>query len=102
MTHIVLSLGSNIDREDKIRFAIDQITALFGELEISPVYEAASMGFDGPAFYNLVVGLNSDQYCFPGSKQYGSTFCSSLNDYPHIPSATNSTKFVDFDTTPCN
>ena len=58
--HVVLSLGSNIDKEKNIRFALTEIQKTFGELEVSPVYETSSVGFDGPAFYNLVVGLHSE------------------------------------------
>ena len=55
MTRVVLSLGSNIDREKNTRYAIDHITAKYGELEISPIYETSSVGFAGPPFYNLIV-----------------------------------------------
>ncbi|MGI9310366.1 MAG: 2-amino-4-hydroxy-6-hydroxymethyldihydropteridine diphosphokinase [bacterium] len=58
--HIVLSLGSNIDRERNLRRALVRIEARFGRLERSPVYETAAVGFDGPPFYNLVVGFRSD------------------------------------------
>ena len=59
MTHVVLSLGSNIEREKNIRFAVSELKKKFGQLEISPVYETSSVGFDGPPFFNLVVGF----YC---------------------------------------
>jgi 2-amino-4-hydroxy-6-hydroxymethyldihydropteridine diphosphokinase len=61
MTHVVLSLGSNIEREKNIRFAVNEIQNRFGALEISPVYETASVGFEGPPFLNLVAGFCSDQ-----------------------------------------
>ncbi len=61
MTHVVLSLGSNIDREKNTRFAIDQIRKKYGELDISPVYETSSVGFVGPAFFNLIVGIHTDE-----------------------------------------
>jgi len=57
LNHVVLSLGSNIDREKNIRFAWKKIGERFGKTEISPVYEAESIGFDGPAFFNFVVGV---------------------------------------------
>ena len=60
MTHIVLSLGSNLNRESNIRTAVTKIQNEFGELEISPVYETEAVGFEGPAFLNLVVGLHSE------------------------------------------
>ena len=55
MTLLALSLGSNIDRQKHLQFAIDGLHALLGELGISPVYETRAVGFDGPDFYNLVV-----------------------------------------------
>ena len=58
--HVVLSLGSNIEKVKNIRFALAEIQKTFGELEVSPVYETSSVGFEGPAFYNLVVGLHSE------------------------------------------
>ncbi len=55
MTQLVLSLGSNIEREKHIRYAIQQLKLLLGELSLSPVYETKAVGFNGPDFYNLVV-----------------------------------------------
>ncbi len=59
MTQLVLSLGSNIEREKHIRFALKALKGLFGELDISPVYETRAVGFEGPDFYNLVVVANT-------------------------------------------
>ena len=58
-TRVYLSLGSNIDREHHIRSGLDTLEAAFGELTISPVYESEAVGFDGDAFYNLVVGMTT-------------------------------------------
>ena len=58
-TQVYLSLGSNIDREHNIRSGLDALEAVFGELEISPVYESEAVGFDGDAFFNLVVGIRT-------------------------------------------
>lgn len=55
MTLLALSLGSNIERQKHLQFAIDGLHALLGQLSISPVYETRAVGFDGPDFYNLVV-----------------------------------------------
>ena len=60
MTLVVLSLGSNLDRERNIRFAMERIAAAFGEIAVSPIYESTSVGFDGPPFLNLVIGFHSD------------------------------------------
>ncbi len=64
MTHVVLSLGSNIDRESNIRFAWSKIVERFGETENSPIYETGSMGFEGPSFLNFVLGFHSPDPIF--------------------------------------
>jgi 2-amino-4-hydroxy-6-hydroxymethyldihydropteridine diphosphokinase len=54
-----ISIGSNIDREHHIRAALAELQAMFGELAVSPVYETEAVGFEGDAFYNLVVGIDT-------------------------------------------
>ncbi|MEQ3636429.1 2-amino-4-hydroxy-6-hydroxymethyldihydropteridine diphosphokinase [Alcanivorax sp.] len=56
---VFLSLGSNIDREHNISSGLDALKRAFSPLSISPVYESEAVGFDGDAFYNLVVGLKT-------------------------------------------
>ena len=56
---VFLSLGSNIDREHNIRSGLNALARVFAPLAISPVYESEAVGFDGDAFYNLVVGLHT-------------------------------------------
>ncbi len=54
MSHrIVLSLGSNVDRENSIRQAVARLGDLFDELRLSPTYESDAEGFDGEPFWNL-------------------------------------------------
>lgn len=61
MSHqVFLSFGSNIDREHNIRAGLDALTAQFGLLQLSPVYESEAVGFDGEPFLNLVVGMHTD------------------------------------------
>jgi 2-amino-4-hydroxy-6-hydroxymethyldihydropteridine diphosphokinase len=55
MAQISVSLGSNIDSEQNIRRAIELLQQRYGELAISPVYQTASVGFEGDDFLNLVV-----------------------------------------------
>jgi 2-amino-4-hydroxy-6-hydroxymethyldihydropteridine diphosphokinase len=55
-----LSLGSNIDAEHWLAAAVAELRARFGELDISPVYRSAAVGFDGPDFLNLAVAIDSD------------------------------------------
>lgn len=61
MAHVLLSLGSNIDRYTHLSAALDALQQAFGDLQISPVYESEAVGFDGDHFLNLVVGLSTVQ-----------------------------------------
>lgn len=61
MPRIWVSLGSNIDREAHIRAAVSELARLLGEGLVSPVYETEAEGFEGPAFYNLVTGYETDR-----------------------------------------
>jgi 2-amino-4-hydroxy-6-hydroxymethyldihydropteridine diphosphokinase len=58
---VYLGLGSNIDAERNLRLAIGELRRLFGELQVSPVYRSAALGFEGPEFLNLVVALETDE-----------------------------------------
>ena len=60
MTRAWLSLGSNLDAEQNLRSALRELRARFGELSVSPVYRFPAVGFDGPDFLNLAVGLDAD------------------------------------------
>lgn len=57
---VYLSLGSNINRHQHIHAGLDALFEHFGELQISPVYESKSVGFDGSNFFNLVVGIATE------------------------------------------
>ena len=59
MAKVFLSLGSNVNRQQNIRGALDVLGQTFGTLDVSPVYESESVGFDGDNFYNLVVALDT-------------------------------------------
>ena len=60
MATVYLGLGSNIDVEKNLRLAVAQLRTRFGDLTVSPVYRSAPVGFEGPDFLNLVVGLTTD------------------------------------------
>ncbi|WP_445360613.1 2-amino-4-hydroxy-6-hydroxymethyldihydropteridine diphosphokinase [Microbulbifer sp. EKSA005] len=60
MAQVYLSLGSNINRAQYIRAALDALAGQFGELQVSRVFESEAVGFQGDNFYNLVVGLETD------------------------------------------
>lgn len=59
MTRAYLSLGSNLDPHRHLRAAVDELRARFGELAVSPAYRSRAVGFDGPDFVNLAVGLDT-------------------------------------------
>ena len=61
MTHrAYVSVGSNIQPAENVRHAVMALQNIFGELEISPVYESEAVGFEGDNFYNLVVAFATD------------------------------------------
>ena len=61
MARIYISLGSNIDREKNTREGVKALRECFGELEMSAVYESDAVGFDGDAFYNMVIACDVDE-----------------------------------------
>jgi 2-amino-4-hydroxy-6-hydroxymethyldihydropteridine diphosphokinase len=60
MHRAYLSLGSNIDPERHLRLAIDELRVRFGTIVVSPAYRSAAVGFDGPQFVNLAVGIDTE------------------------------------------
>jgi 2-amino-4-hydroxy-6-hydroxymethyldihydropteridine diphosphokinase len=60
MPRVFLGVGSNIERERYIVAGLDALANLFGELELSPVYDSAAIGFAGQPFLNLVVAIDTD------------------------------------------
>jgi 2-amino-4-hydroxy-6-hydroxymethyldihydropteridine diphosphokinase len=55
-----LSLGSNLDPERNLRAALAELRERFGAIVVSPVYRFAAVGFEGPDFLNLAVGLDTE------------------------------------------
>jgi len=60
MARVYLSLGSNLEPHRYLLQALDELRARFGALEVSPAYRSKAVGFDGPDFVNLAVGLDTD------------------------------------------
>ncbi|MCU7851082.1 MAG: 2-amino-4-hydroxy-6-hydroxymethyldihydropteridine diphosphokinase [Candidatus Thiodiazotropha sp. (ex Monitilora ramsayi)] len=54
-----LSLGSNVTPQIQIASAIEALSARFGELTVSTIYESMAVGFSGENFLNLVVGIKT-------------------------------------------
>ncbi len=64
MATIYISLGSNINREQNTRAGITALKQAFGELTLSSVYESVAVGFDGDAFYNMVIACEVNTSVF--------------------------------------
>lgn len=60
MTRGYISIGSNINKDKHIPASLLALEQAFGKLTVSSVYESEPVGFKGDAFYNLVVGFDSD------------------------------------------
>jgi len=60
MTRVYVSVGSNIEPETNVSSGLRLLREDFGELGCSRVYQCEAVGFDGPAFLNLVVAFDTD------------------------------------------
>ena len=54
MSLVSFSIGSNIDREKNVGFAIKALRQNFNSVQLSPIYETKAVGFKGDDFFNLV------------------------------------------------
>lgn len=61
MVRVYVSLGSNMQREKHLRGGLRDLRAVFGRLDLSPVYESAAVGFEGEPFLNLVAAFETEQ-----------------------------------------
>jgi 2-amino-4-hydroxy-6-hydroxymethyldihydropteridine diphosphokinase len=59
MALLTLSLGSNLEAAYHIGQALDGLKQVFGELQLSSVYESKAVGFDGGNFLNMVVAVDT-------------------------------------------
>ena len=59
MVRVYVSIGSNIEPRRHVRRAMQDLHREFGELQVSPIYASAAVGFDGDDFLNLVVGFDT-------------------------------------------
>jgi 2-amino-4-hydroxy-6-hydroxymethyldihydropteridine diphosphokinase len=60
MARVYLSLGSNQEPHRYLPVAIEELRARFGDIDVSPAYRSAAVGFDGADFVNLAVGLDTE------------------------------------------
>ncbi|AWL11098.1 2-amino-4-hydroxy-6-hydroxymethyldihydropteridine diphosphokinase [Saliniradius amylolyticus] len=61
MARIYISLGTNVEREYHTQQGLDALQQAFGRLILSPLYESEAVGFDGNAFYNMVIGADTQR-----------------------------------------
>lgn len=59
-TTAYLCLGSNINPEDNIRFAVRRLQKDFGEINTSNLYLSEAIGFKGDDFLNLAIAINTE------------------------------------------
>ena len=69
MTRVYISIGSNIDKENSIRKGVADMRQIFGELELSSVYQSEAVGFEGDDFYNLVAAFDTNADVLDISRQ---------------------------------
>lgn len=60
MTTVLLSLGSNVAPEQHLAAAVAALRGHFDVRAVSPAYRTPAVGFDGPAFLNNALALESD------------------------------------------
>lgn len=60
MARVYISIGSNIDKATSIRKGIVDMQQVFGQLELSSVYQSEAVGFKGDDFFNLVAAFDTD------------------------------------------
>jgi len=63
MADIYISLGSNIDREYHVQHGLNELAKTFNlsfeQLALSSLFESEAVGFNGNAFYNMVIGIKT-------------------------------------------
>ena len=69
MARVYISIGSNIDKEASIRKGVADMQAVFGELELSSIYQSEAVGFDGDDFFNLVAAFDTSEEVLTVSRQ---------------------------------
>jgi len=59
VTDVFISVGSNVEAERHVRYALAALTERLGPIEVSPCYANPAVGFAGNDFLNLVVRAES-------------------------------------------
>jgi 2-amino-4-hydroxy-6-hydroxymethyldihydropteridine diphosphokinase len=61
MPDVYVAAGSNVEPQQNLARALDELEQAFGKLAISPAYRNPAVGFVGEDFINLVVGFDTDE-----------------------------------------
>ncbi|WP_281555898.1 2-amino-4-hydroxy-6-hydroxymethyldihydropteridine diphosphokinase [Thalassomonas sp. RHCl1] len=61
MAQVYISLGTNVDREFHVKQGLTALAERYGQLTLSSLFESEAVGFAGSAFYNMVIGLQTDE-----------------------------------------
>ncbi len=65
MADIYISLGSNVEREYHVQRGLNALAVAFDlpfeQLKLSSLFESEAVGFNGNAFYNMVIGITTSQ-----------------------------------------
>ncbi len=59
-TQVYLGIGSNLNRDNAVLFAVEKLRPLFSDFKVSSVYESKAVREAEPDFYNLCVGGNTE------------------------------------------
>jgi len=60
MANIHINIGSNQNRRQNIAAAIEALTSIFSDIDISSIYQSPAEGFEGDDFYNVGVNANTN------------------------------------------
>lgn len=61
MAQVYISLGSNIDKEANLANGLNALYQAYGTLTLSSLYECQAVGFVGDSFFNMVIGIETEQ-----------------------------------------
>jgi len=61
MAEIFISLGTNVEREHHLNSGLVALQQAFGVLKLSSLFESEAVGFLGQPFYNMVIGIRTEQ-----------------------------------------
>jgi 2-amino-4-hydroxy-6-hydroxymethyldihydropteridine diphosphokinase len=60
MPDVYVAIGSNVDPERNLAFAIGELARRFPGIRFSPWYRNRAVGFEGEDFINLVAGFTTE------------------------------------------